>query len=104
KTTDALGTPRDHIQALTMPGFGTTARTKTNALALMKALGVHGREADIRAICFDQMKALGHAPFGIPLDSETIDSLGEKLRRLPREHCNDLVFENVQARVRTSLL
>src|SRR5207253_7303796 len=68
KTMDALGTPRDRIQALTMPGFGTTARTKTNALALMKALGVTGREADIRAICFDQMKALGHAPFGIPLE------------------------------------
>src|SRR6185312_11671869 len=104
KTLDALGAPRDRIQALTLPGFGTTPRTRANANSLMKALGVRGREADIRAICFDQMKALGHAPFGIPLDSETVLSLGEKLRRLPPERLSDLVFENVQARVRTSLL
>jgi NAD+ synthase (glutamine-hydrolysing) len=70
----------------------------------MKALGVSGREADIRPICFDQMKALGHAPFGIPLDKETVESLGEKLRHLPPERRSDLTFENVQARVRTSLL
>jgi NAD+ synthase (glutamine-hydrolysing) len=104
KTMDALGAPRTSIQALTMPGFGTTARTRTNALALMKSLGVTSREADIRAICFDQMKALGHAPFGIPLAGETVESLGEKLRHLPAERRTDLVFENVQARVRTSLL
>jgi len=104
KTMDALGVPRSLVQALTMPGFGTTPRTRTNALALMKALGVSAREADIRAICFDQMKALGHAPFGIPLAGETVESLGEKLRHLPADRRSDLVFENVQARVRTSLL
>jgi NAD+ synthase (glutamine-hydrolysing) len=104
KTMDAVGAPRERINALTMPGFGTTARTRTNALALMKSLNVGAREADIRAICFDQMKSLGHAPFGIALDGETVESLGEKLRRLPPERCSDLVFENVQARVRTSLL
>ena len=104
KTADALGWPRDRIKALTMPGFGTTSRTKTNALALMKALGVSIREADIRPMCFEQMKALGHAPFGIPLEGETADSLSEKLRHLPAEKRHDLVFENVQARVRTSLL
>ena len=104
KTMDALGWPRERIQALTMPGFGTTARTKANAHALMRALRVSGREVDIRTICFDQMKALGHAPFGIPLDSETVESLAEKLRHLPADRRSDLVFENVQARVRTSLL
>jgi NAD+ synthase (glutamine-hydrolysing) len=104
KTMDALGAPRDRIHALTMPGFGTTHRTKTNALALMKSLGVSAREADIRAICFDQMKALPHAPFGIPLSGETVESLGEKLRHLPADRRNDLVFENVQARARTTLL
>src|SRR5439155_118570 len=104
KTVDALGAPRERIKALTMPGFGTTSRTKTNAHALMRALKVTFREVDIRAMCFDQMKGLGHAPFGLPLDGETIDSLGEKLRHLPPERRSDLVFENVQARVRTSLL
>lgn len=104
KTMDALGTPRDRIKALTMPGFGTTGRTKGNAHALMRALGVSGREADIRALCFEQMKALGHAPFGLALEGETAESLGEKLRHLPPDRRSDLVFENVQARVRTSLL
>lgn len=104
KTMDALGWPRERIQALTMPGFGTTSRTKSNAHALMRALRVSGREVDIRTICFDQMKALGHAPFGIALENETVESLSEKLRHLPADRRSDLVFENVQARERTSLL
>ncbi|HEX4608514.1 MAG TPA: NAD(+) synthase [Urbifossiella sp.] len=104
KTFDALGRPRAGIKALTMPGFGTTPRTLGNARALMSALGVSVREADIRAACLDQMRALGHAPFGLPLEGETVETLGEKLRRLPADRRSDLVFENVQARVRTSLL
>ncbi|HET6575990.1 MAG TPA: NAD(+) synthase, partial [Fimbriiglobus sp.] len=49
KTFDALGEPRAKIKALTMPGFGTTDRTLRNARALMRAVGVSDREADIRA-------------------------------------------------------
>lgn len=104
KTADALGLPRDRVKALTMPGFGTTPRTKANAHALMRALGVSMREADIRSMSFEQMRALGHAPFGIPLAGETVESLSEKLYHLPPDRRSDLVFENVQARVRTSLL
>jgi len=104
KTMDALGAPRDRVKAMTMPGFGTSARTKTNADALMGALGVGRREVDIRAMCLEQMRALGHAPFGIPLAGETVESLGEKLRHLPPDRRSDLVFENVQARLRTTLL
>jgi NAD+ synthase (glutamine-hydrolysing) len=104
KTFDALERPRSGIHALTMPGFGTTGRTLTNARALMAALGVSVREADIRGLCLEQMRALGHAPFGLPLEGETVETLGEKLRHLPADRRNDLVFENVQARVRTSLL
>ena len=104
KTFDDLGVPRERIKALTMPGFGTTGRTKGNALTLMRTLGVTGRETDIRAMCFEEMKALGHAPFGIPLAGETVQSLSEKLCHLPPDKRHDLTFENVQARVRTSLL
>ncbi|MCI0705005.1 MAG: NAD(+) synthase, partial [Planctomycetia bacterium] len=104
KTMDELGVPRDHVHALTMPGFGTTSRTRGNAHKLMNDLRVSIREVDIRSLCFEQMKAIGHSPFGIKLASETVESLTEKLGRLPPENCNDLVFENVQARVRTSLL
>jgi len=104
KTFDALGRPRSGIHALTMPGFGTTPRTLTNARALMAALGVSVREADIRGLCLEQMRALGHAPFGLPLEGETVETLGVKLGHLPADRRSDLVFENVQARVRTSLL
>ena len=104
KTLDALGVPRDRVKALTMPGFGTTGRTKGNAHALARALNVALREIDIRALCLEQMKAIGHAPFGIRLDGETADSLADKLRRLAPDNRSDLTFENVQARVRTALL
>jgi NAD+ synthase (glutamine-hydrolysing) len=104
KTFDLIGAPRSKILGFTMPGFGTTGRTKGNAHSLMKSLGLTAKEIDIRSLCFEQMKALGHAPFGLPLAGETPDSLVEKLRILPPERRNDLVFENVQARVRTSIL
>ncbi len=105
KTFDRLEVPRAKIQALTMPGFGTTSRTLRNAQALMQHLGVTAGEVDIRLLCLEEMKALGHAPFGIRLDGLTVETLSARLRELPAEECrNDLVFENVQARMRTSLL
>jgi NAD+ synthase (glutamine-hydrolysing) len=105
KTFDLLGVPRSKVRALTMPGFGTTSRTLRNAQALMAQLGVGAGEADIRLLCLEEMKALGHAPFGIRLDGLTVEGLSARLRELPAEACQgDLVFENVQARMRTSLL
>ena len=104
KTFDALGVPRDKIHALTMPGFGTTQRTRGNALALMSHLGVTARTIDIRALCCDEMRALGHRPFGIELDGLTLDAFTAKLQEVPADERNDLIFENVQARMRTSLL
>jgi NAD+ synthase (glutamine-hydrolysing) len=104
KTFDALAAPRSKIRAVTMPGFGTTGRTLTNARALMKHLGVSAKEIDIRRLCLDEWKALGHQPFGIPIDGLDVEGLTTKLRQVPAENRCDLVFENVQARVRTSLL
>ena len=104
RTLDALDWPRSRVKALTMPGFGTTPRTLQNARDLMRCLGVSGGEADIRALCLEEWKALKHAPFNIALEGLTIDSLTAKLRDLPPERRSDLVFENVQARMRTSLL
>lgn len=104
KTFDLLDIPRTKILGYTMPGFGTTDRTLINARSLMRLLGLTAREVDIRALCLEQMRALGHSPFGLPLDGETPESLNNKLRILPPERRNDLVFENVQARVRTSIL
>jgi NAD+ synthase (glutamine-hydrolysing) len=104
KTFDLLGVPRERITGITMPGFGTTSRTRENAHALMRQLGVTAREIDIRELCLMEMRALGHAPFGIDLAKHTVESLSEELRHLPADRRNDLTFENLQARLRTSLL
>ncbi len=104
KTFDLLSVPHAKIQALTMPGFGTSARTRANAAALMRQLGVGAREVDIRALCLDEMRALGHRPFGIALEGLTVETLTARLFDVPAEQCHDLIFENVQARLRTSLL
>jgi NAD+ synthase (glutamine-hydrolysing) len=104
KTFDAVQTPRTKIQALTMPGFGTTQRTKVNAQSLMQHLGATAREVDIRVLCLEEMRALGHRPFGIALDGLTVETLTAKLYDLPAAARSDLTFENIQARMRTSLL
>ncbi len=50
------------------------------------------------------MRSLGHRPFGIDLTGMTVEQLTERLGRLTADERCDLVFENVQARMRTSLL
>lgn len=57
---DRMELPRSNIFALTMDGFGTTKRTKTNAVALINALGVTHVELDIRPIVLEFFKAIGH--------------------------------------------
>ena len=44
---DALGLPRTGVHAVSMPGFGTTARTKSNAERLAEHLGVDFRTIPI---------------------------------------------------------
>jgi NAD+ synthase (glutamine-hydrolysing) len=104
KTLDALGLPRDCIHAFTMPGFGTSERTRENARDLMKHLAVTSREIDIRSLCLEEMRCLGYKPFGIALDGLSVADLAKRLREIPDDLRDDLTFENVQARMRTSLL
>jgi NAD+ synthase (glutamine-hydrolysing) len=104
KTQDLLGVARSQIRAFTLPGFGTTQRTRSNARAFMDQLGVSAREVDIRTLCLEEMKVLGHRPFGIELEGLSVEELSNRLRALPPGQHQDLVFENVQARMRTSLL
>ena len=104
KTLDELGEPHAAIRAFTMPGFGTTPRTRDNARALMRQLGVTAREVDVRQLCLDEMRALGHRPFGIALDGLTVEQFAGRLEHLADACRDDLVFENVQARMRTSIL
>lgn len=104
KTMDAIAAPRSQILAYTLPGYGTTARTRANATALMRQLGVTAAEIDIRQLCLDEMRALGHSPFGIDLGGLSADDLTARLGHLPADNRHDLVFENVQARMRMNLL
>jgi NAD+ synthase (glutamine-hydrolysing) len=85
KTMDRLGLPRTNILAYTMPGFATSHTTKTNAWALMQALGVTAHEIDITPSCLQMLRDLGH-PF---IDGQPV---------------YDITFENVQAGERTSHL
>ncbi len=104
KTLDLLGWSRGHLGCLTMPGFGTSERTLNNANALMKQLGVTAGQVDIRPMCLEEFRALGSKPFGLDLTGLTVEQLTHKLREVPAAAYQDLVFENVQARMRTSLL
>src|SRR5207253_1537686 len=95
KTFDLLGVERAKIHGFTMPGFGTTSRTRGNAHALMKHLGISAREVDIRGLCLEELRLLGHRPFGIDLRGLTVDTLAARLVEVPAAQCQDLVFENV---------
>jgi len=103
-TCDMLGLDRRLVHGLTMPGFGTTERTRTNAIALMEHLGVSAETIEISALALRAFQEIGHAPFGIDCGSLDVASFRAALARLPKEACHDLIFENVQARLRTFLL
>lgn len=109
----SLGLSPDHITGITMPGFGTTSRTKNNALQLMELLGIRSKTIDIRDMCLETFKAMQHDPFGLGLFAEgtaqapyDVSRLSAALQQLSPEQYvkGDLVFENVQARTRTLLL
>ena len=101
---DAIGRSRKVIHGITMPGFGTTEHTKTSADQLIELTGITGECIDIRDLCLDSFRALGHMPLGIQIDGRTTaDSLQTALLDVDGDAA-DLTFENVQARVRTMLL
>ncbi|ORV42796.1 NAD synthetase [Mycolicibacter engbaekii] len=82
---DRQNRPRSDILAFTLPGFATGERTKANAAALSKALGVTFAEIDIRETASLMLRELEH-PF----------ARGEAVY--------DVTFENVQAGLRTDYL
>ena len=78
---DRLGWSKDRIIGVTMPGYGTTSRTKNNATDLMEALGITSREISIVPACNQHFADLGHDP-----------------------QVHDATYENTQARERTQIL
>ena len=104
KACDLLELPRTIIHGVTMPGFGTTDKTKDNAWQLMLDLGIKREEIDICDLAMETFRELNHHPFGIDLSEIKQCDFVEKLTEIIDEDRHDLVFENVQARLRTFLL
>jgi len=101
---DHLKRDRRTIHALVMPGFGTTSHTRENATELVEQLGVTCETIDIRQLSLDTFVGLGHPPMGIDVDAATnLDDLQKQLEAT-EDDARDLMFENVQARMRTLLL
>ncbi|MBQ8141081.1 MAG: NAD(+) synthase [Clostridia bacterium] len=78
---DLLGRPRTDIVGVTMPCFGTTERTRSNAEILCSELGAELRCVDIGRSVKQHFEDIGH-------DAEN----------------HNVVFENAQARERTQVI
>lgn len=78
---ERLGLDPKGIIGVTMPGFGTTDRTYTNALTLIRRLGATLREVPIAPAVRQHFSDIGHD-----------------------EKVHDLTYENSQARERTQIL
>lgn len=76
-----LGLPLSGIIGVTMPGFGTTDRTHSNAVRLMSGLGVSSMEIPIGPSVMQHFADIGHDPA-----------------------VHDVTYENCQARERTQIL
>lgn len=81
KTFDRLGLDRSGITGITMPGFGTTDRTHSNAVNLMEELGVTAMEIPIGQAVMQHFSDIGQDP-----------------------NTHDVTYENSQARERTQIL
>ncbi len=81
RAADLLKRPRGDVLAVTMPGFGTSLKTKNSATALMQALGVGIRTVNISQTVLRHFKDIGHDPEN-----------------------TDVTYENAQARYRTMVL
>jgi len=81
KAMDILDRDRKDVIAITMPCFGTTERTKSNALELAQELGCTVRTIDIKASVKQHFSDISHG-----------------------EDNYDVVYENAQARERTQIL
>ncbi len=78
---EMLGLDKKGILAVTMPGFGTTSRTKNNSLKLAEKYGCSIREISIAEAVTVHFKDIGHDP---------------------ADH--DVTYENSQARERTQVI
>ncbi len=81
RTFDLMGLPREQIHCVTMPCFGTTDRTYTNACELSRRMGASLSEVNIKEAVSLHFRDIGHDP-----------------------SVHDVTYENSQARERTQVL
>ena len=81
KAMELLNLDPSNIVTITMPGFGTSKRTKGNSHKLMEALGTTVKEISIHDACLQHFKDIEHDPAAL-----------------------DITYENTQARERTQIL
>ncbi len=81
KAFDMLGIPRNKIESVTMPCFGTTDRTYQNACKMTQKLGANLTEVNIKDAVRTHFRDIGQP-----------------------EDKHDVTFENAQARERTQVL
>ena len=81
ETMKKLNIPIKNLICITMPGFGTTDLTYTNACNLVKSLGATLVEISIKDACLQHFKDIGH-----------------------NADIHDVTYENTQARERTQIL
>jgi NAD+ synthase (glutamine-hydrolysing) len=81
KTFEKLGLSLNGIHAVSMPGFGSTGRTQTNAKELANLLEVSFKNVSIKESVKKHFSDIGHNP-----------------------DIHDIVYENSQARERTQIL
>lgn len=76
-----LDLPLENLEAITLPAFGTSQRTRRNAESLAKDLGVTFKEINIKETLLSHYKDIGHDPEN-----------------------HNIAYENAQARERTQVL
>ncbi len=81
RTFKSIGKDLNQIIAVTMPGFGTSGKTKDNSLKLIESLGVTGKIIPITESVTQHFKDIGHDV-----------------------NAYDVTYENAQARMRTLIL
>ena len=81
KSLESRNIKKSNIICISMPGFGTTERTRNNARELCDLLGTDYREIDIKDACIQHFSDIDHD-----------------------ENLHDVTYENVQARERTQIL
>ena len=81
RATKILNISNENIVCVTMPGFGTSNKTYTNSVNLIKEMGATFKEISIKDACIQHYKDIGH-----------------------KEDDYDITYENAQARERTQIL